>query len=106
MRKQFAVLLAFFLAACQSYYGRPVLYADSPEERAWTAAAKSDRASAYRTYLRSYPRGLHAAEAAKRLRNCVDPRACTLRKVVPKAAAQKAPRRGAAVPGNIRSTPY
>lgn len=105
MRKQFAVLLAFFLAACQSYYGRPVLYADSPEGRAWTNAVRSNKPSAYRAYLRAYPCGVYSAEAAARLRQRVDPNACAPRKVVPKVVTQKAPRRGSTF-GTTRSTPY
>lgn len=67
MRKSLVTLWSLFLAACEATISSP---AATPEEQAaWTAARAADTVDSYRSFLRQFPQGAYAQEAARELQS-------------------------------------
>ena len=67
MRKSLVTLWSLLLAACEATISNPTATAE--EQAAWTQARAVDTVDSYRAFLRQFPQGAYALEAARELQS-------------------------------------
>jgi hypothetical protein len=102
--RRLSILGSMLLAACvpslridSSVSGAPNCYDYSPsktELAAWRAAIRGNTPSAYRSFIRKYPRSCYVPLATARISTAVERKPVTVRNVPRTAVVAERPRRG------------